>query len=108
MCAKGAARLLALARQAVYLGLAPGCKSVVVDLLLASGSGQFVDERVLGREDHEGGTEQRVGASREDADVVTTWLVVVRRDVEDDFRPLRPTDPVRLHRHDRVGKLDFG
>ena len=52
-----------------------------------------VDERMLRREDEERRAEQRVGARREDGDVVARLL-----DAEEDFGALGAADPVALDR----------
>src|SRR4029079_11421374 len=52
-----------------------------------------VDERILGREDEGGGSEQGVGTGREDRDVVAGLL-----DLEEDLGALRTADPVALDR----------
>ena len=99
--------LLALGRQALDLGLPAGLVDVGVDVGLAVGRGQLLDQRMLGRQDHEGRPEQRVRPCREDADLVTARLVVVGRDREDDLGALRAADPVRLHQADRLGPVDL-
>ena len=82
------AGLLALGRQPFDLGLALRRGNVGLDLGLPVGRRQLRDERVLGREHHERGAEQRVGSSREHADLVAARLVVVRRRGEHDLGTL--------------------
>ena len=55
------------------------------------------DELVLGREDEERGAVQRVGAGREDGNVLVELL-----DPEEDLRALGTADPVALARLDRL------
>ncbi len=57
---------------------------------------------MLGREDHVGRAEQRVGPGREDLDLRA--LVLLHR--EDDVRPHAAPDPVALHELDRVGPVE--
>jgi hypothetical protein len=70
--------------------------------------GQTRDKRMLRREDHEGRPEQRVRASREDADLVATGLLIVGGDLELDLGAFRAADPVRLLDLDRLGPVDPG
>ncbi len=65
---------------------------------------QGVDERVLGRDDHEGRAEDRVGARREDVDAVL--LARAGDDGEGDAGALGPADPVALHELDLLGPVD--
>ena len=65
---------------------------------------QRVDERVLGREHHEGRAEERVGAGGEDLDAVL--LARAGDDGEGDPGALGPADPVALHELDLLGPVD--
>ena len=62
----------------------------------------LVDERMLGREHHERGAEDRVGARREDLDE----HVLAALDREADDRAGAAADPVALHQLDRLGPVD--
>ncbi len=59
------------------------------------------DELVLGSEDEEGRSVERVGPSREDGHVLVQLL-----DAEEDLRPLRAADPVALARLDRLRPVE--
>src|SRR5436190_11011638 len=59
-----------------------------------------LDERMLGSDDEEGRAEQRVGARREDGDVLAGLV-----DAEQDLGSLRAADPVSLDRLRMRGPL---
>ena len=63
---------------------------------------------MLGRQDHERRSEQRVRSGREDAQLVATGLVFVGCDLEVDLGALGPADPVRLLDADRLRPVDAG
>ncbi len=100
------AGLLAVGRQAVDLGAGGRLRDIGLDLGSAVRTRQRRDQRVLGREDHERGPEQRVGPGGEDAQLLATGMVLGRRRREDDLAALRPADPVGLHHPDRLREVD--
>ena len=63
---------------------------------------ELLDQRVLWREDHEGGAPQRVWPGGEDDDLVITFRL------EGDLRALGAPDPVRLHGHDALWPVEAG
>ncbi len=73
--------------------LLDGARAGVAGVLLRLLARVRRDERVLGREDEEGGAEERVGARGEDRDVVSGLL-----DAEEDLGALGAADPVALDR----------
>ena len=96
------AGLLAVLGASLLGRLAQRLVDVVAHRALGVGAGdQPLDRRMLGREDEEGGAEQRVGAGREDGEVDAQLLAA-----EDDLGALRATDPVALHRLHVLGPLD--
>ena len=64
------AGLLAVGRESVDLRLAARLESVGVDASFCDGVGQLLDQRVLRRQDHERGAEQRVRPRGEDTDLL--------------------------------------
>ena len=62
----------------------------------------LVDERVLGREHHVGGAEERVGPGGEHVDLDVVVLLDRERDLGADAAP----DPVALHELDRLGPVE--
>ena len=77
--------------------LRPGPAHVVANLVGVDSG----DELVLGRQDEERRAVERVGARREDGNVLVQLL-----DPEEDLRALRAADPVALARLDRLGPID--
>ncbi len=104
--ADGDTGLLAIGRQAVDLRPPAGLLDVRVDFGALIGCRQYGHERVLRREDHERGTEQRVGPRREDAQGLGLGMVRRRSRLEVDLGAFRPADPVRLLDADRLGPVD--
>ena len=69
--------------------------------------GECVDEWVLGRHDHVGGAEQRVGTSGEHLNVGDLAVGIgCRRDAEVNVSAFGTADPVALHRLDAVGPVE--
>ena len=75
---------------------------VGLDIGAAVVGGQHAHQRVLGRQDHEGGAEHGVRPRGEDAD----RLDVIGLGREVDLGALGSADPVRLHRLDRLGVVE--
>ncbi len=107
---------------AFQFGLVHGLVDVGGDFCLAVLRGDFVDQRMLRREDHVGCAEQRVGPGRVNADYAVLWhgrdavalgLLVEpfvdggAIDGEVDLRPDALADPVALHDLDRLGPIDL-
>ncbi len=95
------AALLLLGRQALDLALAPRLVLVGGDGRPLLRSRQLVDQRVLGRQDHVRGAEQRVGPRREHGQ-----RLIAAGQGEIDLGALAASDPVRLHQPDTVGPVD--
>ena len=88
-------------RRARRVGAARSPSPIVLHGRAMLGGGDLVDQRMLRREHHVGGAEQRVRPRREHAD-----RQVVSVEGEVDHRALRPADPVALHHLDGLRPVD--
>ena len=95
------AGLLLLGAQALDLALAARLVLVGDHGVALPGHRELVDQRVLRRQHHVGGAEQRVGARREHREHVVAAL-----QAEVDLGALAATDPVGLHELDLLGPVD--
>ena len=105
--AEGHAGLLAVRGEPLDLGLAAGLRRRRPRRASrCSGAVSVAHQRVLGREDHERGAEQRVRTGREHAQLLAARVVAGRCGAEDDLGALGAADPVGLHEPDRLGPVD--
>ena len=88
-----------LVEATLHVGLAGASGDVGFNCFLLLVSGDLGNQRVLGSEDHVGRSEEGIGSSGEDGDVVTF-------DIEDHFGAFTATDPVALEGLDRLGPIE--
>ena len=92
---------------AFEVGFGGALGDVVFDGFAVFLGGDFFDERMLGGEDHVGGSEEGVGAGGEDGDVVIhRRAACAPLDGEGDFGTFRAADPVSLEGFDGFGPVE--
>ena len=91
---------LFLVETTLHVGLAGAGRDVGFDGFFLPGGRDFCHERMLGSKHHVGRSEESIGTSSEDGDVIAL-------DIEDDLGTFRAADPIALEGFDRLRPIEW-